>query len=202
MPVNERKWSWVRLRSSSSCDFQCRRKFPSFCSSGTCWSSQALRLSMTCDQHHPSTSAPEFSFCPLQLGQYCEIPAQGFIQEVEIIKIYFFPPVPCVTFGSTSVFHLGFLPHMMPFAANEISSSNETPYPESSCHCRKPDIPQSSCISHSAVNATETLGQLKSQLMPKFGWLSTDLLWTTTSMWGRKRVFLQSWKWGGFIMVI
>lgn len=182
----------MRLRSSSSCDSQCRRKLPSFCSSGTCCSSQAVCFSMTCDQHHSSTSAHEFNCCVLQLGQYCEIPVQGFIQEAEIIKNNFFPPVPCVAFGSITVFSSGFLPHMMPFAANEISSSNEKPYPDSSCHCRKPDIPQRSCISHSAVNATETLGDLKSQLMPEFGWLSKDLLWTTTSMWGRKQVFPQS----------
>lgn len=204
LDLNACKWEEMKLklRSSSSCDSQGRRKFHSFCSFGTCWSSQAICFSMTCDQHHPSMSAHEYNCCLLQLGQYCEIPVQGFIQEVEIIKNNFFPLVPCVRFGSVTVFHLGFLPHVMAFAANEISSSSEKPCPVSRCHCGKPDIPQRSCISHSAVSATETLGDLKSQLMPRFGWLTKAQLWTTTSVWGRKWVFPQSWKWGGFIMVI
>lgn len=52
MPVNKRKWSRVRLRSNSSCDPRGRRRFHSFCSSGSCSSSQAICFSMACEQHH------------------------------------------------------------------------------------------------------------------------------------------------------
>lgn len=110
LDLNACKWEEMKLklRSSSSCDSQGRRKFHSFCSFGTCWSSQAICFSMTCDQHHPSMSAHEYNCCLLQLGQYCEIPVQGFIQEVEIIKNNFFPPVPCVRFRSVTVFTWAF----------------------------------------------------------------------------------------------